>query len=143
MGAVRLYPELAVYQGYSLSGCRQALRPVFHRLCLRRLAAPVRFPCPCIPGHLRFHRRSHCSLRPAGAGCLGEAEGAPYRHAAVHLLRAMEEKFCDWDLSTDAILGMGTERYHSEQGRHIPIIYGDYFFVEAIAKLTGHWTRSW
>ena len=77
------------------------------------------------------------------AACLGEAEGAPYRHAAVHLLRAMEEKFCDWDLSTDAILGMGTERYHSEQGRHIPIIYGDYFFVEAIAKLTGHWTRSW
>ena len=77
------------------------------------------------------------------AVCLGETEGAAYRRAAVNILQAMEEKFCDWDTSTDAILGMGTERYHGEQGRHIPIIYGDYFFVEAIAKLTGRWTRSW
>lgn len=77
------------------------------------------------------------------AVCLGETEGAAYRRAAVNILQAMEEKFCDWDTSTDAILGMGTERYHGDQGRHIPIIYGDYFFVEAIAKLTGHWTRSW
>lgn len=83
-----------------------------------------------------------CGLLELSA-CLEKYEGETYRRAAVRMLQAMEEKFCDWQLSTDAILGMGTERYHSDHGRHIPIIYGDYFFVEAIGKLSGHWSRGW
>lgn len=72
-----------------------------------------------------------------------ELEGHTYYVAAMRLLRAMEESFCDWSADTDSILGMGTERYHSESGRHIPIIYGDYFFIEAIYKLRGNVFRSW
>ena len=63
--------------------------------------------------------------------------------AAFKILKAMEEKFCCWDLDKDSILQMGTLKYHGEQERHIPIIYGDYFFVEAIHKLTGSSFKIW
>lgn len=69
------------------------------------------------------------------AECVPPFEQALYRDSAVSLLRALTERFCDWNPEMDGILTMGTERYHSERGRHIPIIYGDYYLVEAFAKL--------
>ena len=47
----------------------------------------------------------------------------------------MTEKFVDFAEDTDALTGYGTEAYHIENTRHIPIIYGDYFYIEAIYKL--------
>ncbi len=79
----------------------------------------------------------------AACGLLEIAENVPenekrlYYNAAVNILKAMDEKFCDWDAERDSILQCGTERYHGEKGRHIPIIYGDYFFIEAIYRLKG------
>jgi unsaturated chondroitin disaccharide hydrolase len=72
-----------------------------------------------------------------------ETERDIYVTAAFKILKAMEEKFCCWDLDKDSILQMGTLKYHGEQERHIPIIYGDYFFVEAIHKLTGSSFKIW
>lgn len=77
------------------------------------------------------------------AKAVSEEERETYLKAAVHLLQAMEDKFCNWDLEEDSILQMGTERYHDEKGRHIPIIYGDYYFVEALYKLRGNKFRVW
>lgn len=69
---------------------------------------------------------------------VGEYESNIYMNAAVKILKAMEEKFCDFDENTDPVLMMGTEAYKSpETGKHIPIIYGDYYFAEAIYKLRG------
>lgn len=72
-----------------------------------------------------------------------ELEANTYRSAAEHLLKVLAEEFCDWNENTDAILLMGTERYHSNVGRHIPIIYGDFFFTEAISKLMGFEQKNW
>lgn len=69
------------------------------------------------------------------AEAVPEQEKAPYFNAAMCLMKAMESRFCDWDVTKDGILQMGTERYHSDKGRHIHIIYGDYFFVEALGRL--------
>lgn len=77
------------------------------------------------------------------AGCVPEYEAGLYRNAAVRVLKAMDQSFCNWDLEQDSILQMGTEQYHGEKGRHIPIIYGDYFFIEAIYKLTGQTFLFW
>ena len=56
----------------------------------------------------------------------------------------MEERFCNWQDDEDSVLQMGTERYNSDgKGDHIPIIYGDYFFVEAILKLRGEEFLAW
>ena len=62
--------------------------------------------------------------------CVAEEERELYWQASVKLLSALEKKFCNWKEDEDGILMMGTERYHGEVGRHIPIIYGDYFFIE-------------
>ncbi len=66
-------------------------------------------------------------------------EGKMYYNAAVKLLKAMDEKFCDYTLEEDSVVQYGTERYvdDSKKGVHIPIIYGDYYFAEAIYKLKG------
>ena len=77
------------------------------------------------------------------AKAVPKSESAPYLHAAMQLLQTMEAKFCDWNTATDSIVQMGTERYHAEKGRHIPIIYGDYFFAEAIYKLKAFTPLFW
>lgn len=69
------------------------------------------------------------------AGAVRECEGQPYLNAGFSILKAMEEKFCDWDINTDGILDFGSEQYHN--GTHKKIIYGDYYFAEAVYKLKG------
>ena len=58
-----------------------------------------------------------------------------YNDAACRIIKAMEEKFCDWSEEEDSILQYGTEAYG--WGHHMPIIYGDYYFAEAIYRLKG------
>ncbi|MBO5945254.1 MAG: glycoside hydrolase family 88 protein [Clostridia bacterium] len=75
------------------------------------------------------------------AKLLPEDEGGMYMHAAVKILKAMTEAFCDFDPKNDHMLGYGTVRYPAESvlvgdpGVHISIIYGDFFYTEAILKL--------
>lgn len=76
----------------------------------------------------------------ASCGLLELAELVPeksdfYNDAACRIIKAMEEKFCDWSEEEDSILQYGTEAYG--WGHHMPIIYGDYFFAEAIYRLKG------
>ncbi len=84
------------------------------------------------------------------AKAVGEDEGGMYMHAAINILKAMGEKFCDYDPDHDAMLGYGTVRYpvpgqytEKSAGVHISIIYGDYFFTEAILKLLGSDFMPW
>ena len=65
-----------------------------------------------------------------------------YFRAAIRLLRSIETNFCDWNEETDAVVTMGSERY--DEGRYnLPIIYGDFFFVEALYKLRGNTILFW
>lgn len=64
-----------------------------------------------------------------------EHEQKIYISAAINILKAMEKRFCNWEEDEDSILQMGTEMYTN--GIHKPIIYGDYYFAEAILKLKG------
>ena len=64
-----------------------------------------------------------------------EHEAKPYIVAAVNILKAIEAKFCNWEENEDSIVQMGTEMY--SHGIHKPIIYGDYYFTEAVLKLKG------
>lgn len=66
---------------------------------------------------------------------LPENEKGVYFDAAFNMLSAMEEKFADWSDETDGILDYGSEQYTN--GTHKKIIYGDYYFAEAIYKLKG------
>lgn len=76
------------------------------------------------------------------AKSVGEYEKKMYITAAMKILKALE-KYCDFSVETDALLTMGTEAYCRERGKHIPIIYGDYFYVEALYKLRGNDFLFW
>ena len=64
-----------------------------------------------------------------------EGEKALYLDAASNILRTYEETVCNWSLDSEELVPNGTEAYHKEDGIHIPIIYGDYYFVETVCKL--------
>ena len=64
-----------------------------------------------------------------------------YLGSALSILKAMDDKWCDYSIDTDSMLLMASERYTS--GIHMPIIYGDYYYVEAITKLLGSTFLPW
>ena len=84
------------------------------------------------------------------AKILPEAEGGMYMNAAINMLRALSDAFGNYELDNDYIIGYGSARYpvpgvHTEAqaGVHKSIIYGDYFFTEAILKLRGSEFLPW
>ena len=83
----------------------------------------------------------------AVAKLLPENEGGMYMHGAVNMLRAME-KCCNFDPANDHMLDYGTVRFPvdgdwKKAEVHISIIYGDYFYTEAILKLLGSEFFPW
>ena len=90
-----------------------------------------------------------CGLIELGK-LLPENEGGMYTNAAIKLLKAMTEKFVNFDESTDDLVGYGSQRYpipgkftEAQAGVHISIIYGDYFYAEALLKLLGSEFNPW
>ena len=71
-----------------------------------------------------------------------EKEQAFYHVTAMKLLRVLEEKRANWDTEVDYILENGSVAYHDEK-HNFPIVYGDYFFTEAIFKLCGKELFMW
>ncbi len=72
-------------------------------------------------------------------------EAEAYTKAAINILKATDEHFADYSEDQDALVLMGSEMYphDSKKGLHIPIIYGDFFYVEAILKLKGNDFLIW
>lgn len=78
------------------------------------------------------------------AESVGEPEKPLYLNAAVQILKATDRRFCNWNPGEDSIVGNGTVAYFSDsKGHAVPIIYGDYFFVEAILRLRGAGFLIW
>ena len=71
-----------------------------------------------------------------------EYEKDMYMKAAMKLLGGLYDN-CDFSAENQSILQNGTERYHDTRGFHIPIIYGDYFMMEALMKLKGNKNLFW
>lgn len=75
------------------------------------------------------------------AKAVPEYEKKLYLNAAIEILKALEKEHCDWSAEEQSILQNGSECYG--KGVHKPIIYGDYYFVEAIYKLKGYDMLLW
>lgn len=56
-----------------------------------------------------------------------------YFLAAINMLKAVEEKWCDWNGDTDGILLGSSDSYAGGWNKNL--VYGDFYFVEAILKL--------
>ena len=67
-----------------------------------------------------------------------------YRAAAETLLDGLLEHCCDTSPDSCGVLTRCTASYHDDAaGVHTNIVYGDYFFVEALAKLNGTDPMLW
>ncbi len=58
-----------------------------------------------------------------------------YVKSAVRCLKAVTDRFCQWNPDIDSVVSCGSARYDRESDRQVPIIYGDYFLTEGILRL--------
>ena len=72
-----------------------------------------------------------------------ELERALYVRWAVRILKAVEANWCDWDPAHDGLVQCCSGSYHSEPDREVPMVYGDYYYVEAVLRLAGKAMRLW
>lgn len=78
---------------------------------------------------------------------VSDDQAIKYTDAAIKILKATDKYFCNYDIDYDSVVGMGSERYPREEewmaGVHIPIIYGDFFYAEALLKLRNKEFSIW
>jgi unsaturated chondroitin disaccharide hydrolase len=77
------------------------------------------------------------------AKVVGEHEKDVYMSAALKLLKTLDERRSNWSEDYDCILINCSGAYHNEDDRHSAIIYGDYYFIEAVFKLKGNDLYLW
>ncbi|MEQ7214992.1 glycosyl hydrolase family 88 [Enterococcus asini] len=66
-----------------------------------------------------------------------------YSDAATKILQKTAEVWGDWNPETDGIITATSHSYHQEEETHVPIVYGDYYFVEGLLRLTGNELFLW
>lgn len=76
------------------------------------------------------------------AKAVPELEKSLYLEPAVEMLKTVDEMYCNWNDDEDSIVQMGTEAYHFGE-KNIPIIYADFYFIEAMLKLSGNDMLMW
>ena len=65
-----------------------------------------------------------------------EALSDKYLDTAIKLLKTLDEKRISWGDDADNLLNNCAVDYHGD-GHNMSIIYGDYYFIEAMMKLAG------
>lgn len=94
--------------------------------------------------------KEHQYARDSSASCIAasgmleivslledEKEKEQYRSDAKTILNRIIENHVCFDDRTEGIVRMGTVNYKAKKYINMPIIYGDFFFVEALGKLLG------
>lgn len=76
------------------------------------------------------------------AKCLPKEKGAKYAEAAVRILKACDESFCNYEEDEDALVLMSSGSYPQNEEAiaksvHRNYMFGDFYFVEAMLKLRG------
>ena len=98
---------------------------------------PVDYRAPSEPKKIDT---SAGSIAAAGLLTLAALEENPQKayclDGAMNILKAIEAAHANWDPDADFILNMGAARYHDgEHELHVPLIYGDYYFLESVYRL--------
>ncbi len=98
------------------------------------------------PGTCTWEDSSAAAIAACGflqlAQVLKDKEALKYHREAVRLLKILDKKRCNWKEEEDNLLEKCTAKYHSDR-HEFAIIYGDYYFIEAIWKLTGQELFIW
>jgi unsaturated chondroitin disaccharide hydrolase len=65
------------------------------------------------------------------------AEAERWRDGACQMARSLYENYGAWDFDEEGLLVKATGNLPAGNNVEVPLIYGDYFFVELLAKLRG------
>lgn len=87
------------------------------------------------------HQNPFAEAAGADASLAGREAGIA-KDAAIKLLIALDENRCSWGPERDELLERCTAAFHDKE-HEFPIIYGDYYFIEAVFRLTGEEIFVW
>lgn len=102
-----------------------------------------------LPDHITKHRDSSAgAIAACGLLLLGSlvepSEQRMYKEAGTNILKSLYENYGAWeDLNEDGLILEGTSHYPEGKNIDVPLIYGDYYFVEGLAMLKGHKQLFW
>lgn len=75
---------------------------------------------------------------------VGELEAGTYRAAGTRILESLYRNYGAWDdPGEEGLILHGTSHYPQGQNIDVPLIYGDYYFAEGLARLRGGRTMFW
>lgn len=94
------------------------------------------------PGVERFRDSSAGACAASGLLLLAQkvpaAEAPAYESAAIRMLESLYRNYGAWDdASEEGLILHGTSHYPEGKNIDVPLIYGDYYFVEGLARLKG------
>lgn len=102
-----------------------------------------------IPQEVKPYRDSSAGAC-AACGLLALAELLPaeqaelYRKQGERILQSLYENYGSFaDQQQEGLILHGTSHYPEQKNLDVPLIYGDYFFVEGLARLHGSATIAW
>lgn len=97
-----------------------------------------------LPDHITKYRDSSAGAIAASgllllADQVSSTESAIYRNAGTRILKSLYENYGAWDNhNEEGLILSGTSHYPEGKNIDVPLIYGDYYFVEGLAKLKGN-----
>lgn len=72
------------------------------------------------------------------------AEANIYKQTAIKMLRSLNDHYGDWENDAqDGLILHGTSHYPEGKNIDVPLIYGDYFFVEGLTSLKAEYELFW
>ncbi|MDF2936567.1 MAG: glycosyl hydrolase family 88 [Paenibacillaceae bacterium] len=67
-----------------------------------------------------------------------------YRQAGERILHSLYANYGTWDSAEEeGLILHGTSHYPERKNMDVPLIYGDYYFVEGLSRLLGHGDLFW
>ncbi|MDQ0114144.1 glycoside hydrolase family 88 protein [Paenibacillus harenae] len=78
------------------------------------------------------------------ADLVPDSESVSYRKAGTRILESLYRNYGSYgDDAEEGLILRGTSHYPERKNLDVPLIYGDYFFVEGLARLKGGITIPW
>jgi len=102
-----------------------------------------------LPENITKHRDSSAgAIAACGLLLLAEqvssTEAGIYKHAGTKILKSLYENYGAWENEDeDGLILEGTSHYPEGKNIDVPLIYGDYYFVEGLASLKGNRDLFW
>ena len=106
------------------------------------------------PRELHYYDTSAATIAACGmlelARLVPEYESGAYASAAIKILKAVTERFTDFDPETDVMINHCSRhcvipgvRDEKQAGAHISLIYSEFYYVEALLKILGSEFNPW